>query len=105
MILVSPMYAAPPENEGNHYDQLYEDKGCEYSPSCLNCHLPECVHDGETPRGTTKSKKHAKDDKLMAAFEEVLATMNDADATRFVADKYGVTVRTIQRSLRRTRDR
>jgi hypothetical protein len=54
-----------PEDPQDDLDLLpefchYQDEGCRFSPSCLDCPLPECVEDGPgAERKFSKSKRNA----------------------------------------------
>ena len=71
------------------------DTGCEHSPSCLACPLPQCKHDMPNPLGAASAARgKANDFKILAA---VATGMHPKD----VAKECGVTVRTVFRALAR----
>ena len=80
-------------------ETVYQDRGCQESPSCLKCHLPRCVFD--EPWDELKKAWSAKDAERANAVLLAEQTMTRVDAIRKVAEKYGVTVRTIWRILAR----
>lgn len=45
------------------------DRGCEYSPSCLRCHLSKCVEDMTPPERARLAAEHMQR-RLMARTEE-----------------------------------
>ena len=51
------------------YHKMYEDLGCEaaQSSSCLNCPLPQCVHDN--PRWHQENQQREKDMPIILALE------------------------------------
>lgn len=74
----------------------YEDTGCEVSPSCLNCPLPQCKYDD--PLWFQQYRRMARDLKM-------LTTMRLEDLTvEQAAERFSVTVRTIFRVMHRCRE-
>ena len=73
----------------------YEDTGCEVSPSCLNCPLPQCKYDDPV-----WFQQHRRTDRDL----KVLTTMRLENLTvEQAAERFSVTVRTIFRIMRRCR--
>lgn len=71
----------------------YADTGCEASASCLTCPLPMCKFDD--PAWYHAYKTRERDREVAAAFrEEGLAAFE-------VADRLGISMRTVRRALRR----
>ena len=70
------------------------DTGCEESPTCLSCPLPQCKYDD--PAAYHRLLKHRSDLKVRAALEDGLS-LEEA------ASQFHVTVRTIFRILARTK--
>jgi len=68
----------------------YHDDGCEFDESCLNCHLPLCVHD-ET-RGRQRWHKSQRDGRIVRLY-------NQGKNVKELAAIFGVSTRTIHRVL------
>jgi len=49
-----------PNPERTRYDKIYPDRGCDYSPSCLDCPLPICRYDSADRSRTALSKRDVK---------------------------------------------
>jgi len=79
--------------ESGEFDH-YQDTGCEESPTCLACPLPQCKYD--VPLTIKQvAKKQAKD---------ILLTEYVAAHSRWGAAAYfGVGVRTVDRAIKRMR--
>jgi hypothetical protein len=71
----------------------YPDEGCEFSESCLNCHLPMCVFEEVGGRRRLLQDRRAEEMARLAVAE--------AKGTRELAELYGVSQRTVQRALRK----
>jgi hypothetical protein len=71
-------------------DSNWKDKGCELSPSCLNCSLPRCIE--EEPRGKQRLRMLARTSR-MAQLE------HQGKSTREIARLFHVSQRTVQRAL------
>ena len=59
------------EGEGIEFDLPpeychYDDDGCEFSSSCLNCPLPQCIYD--EPRGHQRQIKRQRDKEIVRLF-------------------------------------
>ena len=74
----------------------YEDTGCEVSPSCLNCPLPQCKYDD--PVWFQKHRRIARDLKVWSTMGAEGLTVEAA------AERFSVTVRTVFRIMRRCRE-
>jgi hypothetical protein len=74
----------------------YEDTGCEVSSACLNCPLPKCKYDD--PTWYQKNRRIARDLKILTVMRNEELTVEDT------AERFGVTVRTIFRIMRRCRE-
>ena len=72
----------------------YEDKGCQASPSCLTCPLPQCKYDD--PSWFHKLKQVKKD---LSILNEMQAENLTVDET---AKRFSVSTQTILRILRRS---
>ena len=74
----------------------YQDEGCEFASSCLNCPFPQCIY--EQPRGRQRWQK-----KLRAAEIRRLFT-TQGKGVKELAVMFGVSQRTIQRALKRAKN-
>ncbi len=72
--------------------------GCEFSPSCFTCPLPQCKHDME-PHEIQRIRTAAADDEMLRTMEEEGLTIAE------VAEREGQYVKTIHRRLARIRAR
>ena len=74
----------------------YEDTGCEVSPSCLNCPLPQCKYDD--PVWFQRYRR-------MGRYMKGWRTINSESLTaEEAARRFSVTVRTVFRIMRRCRE-
>jgi hypothetical protein len=74
----------------------YQDNGCEFADSCLDCPFPDCLYD--QPGGKQRWLKTLRD-------EAVLRMFNDqGKRVKELAVMFGVSRRTIQRILKQARD-
>ena len=81
--------------EGDTF-QKYLDTGCEASPTCLTCPLPECKHDN--PTAARQVRMAAKDTKVIAALEfRHTAGASWRVAVDEVAELFSITVRSVWR--------
>ncbi|HEX74265.1 MAG TPA: hypothetical protein G4N93_03865 [Dehalococcoidia bacterium] len=71
----------------------YRDRGCEFADSCLNCPFPRCIYD--QPGG----KKHWL--KKMRNREMARLFINEGKAVKELASMFGVSLRTVQRVLKK----
>ena len=74
----------------------YEDTGCEVSPACLDCPLPQCKYDDLD--WFHKHRSIARDWKVWETVESEGLTMEAA------AERFSVTVRTVFRKIQRYRE-
>src|SRR3972149_1898874 len=68
----------------------YRDEGCEYAASCLTCPFPQCLYD--EPRGGQRWLKDRRN-------QEIKRLFNGGWKVSELAPLFGVSQRTIQRSL------
>jgi hypothetical protein len=73
----------------------YQDDGCEFADSCLNCPFPDCIY--AQPGGRQQWLKSLRD-------KEVLKLHSQGKSVRELAEMFGLSSRTIQRILKRDRD-
>ena len=74
----------------------YQDNGCEFADSCLNCPLPECIY--TQPGGKQRWLKRLRDKEVLGLFT------TQGKGVKELALMFGVSRRTIQRILQRARD-
>jgi len=74
----------------------YQDDGCEFADSCLNCPFPECIY--AQPGGRQQWLKKLRDKEALELFAA------QGKGVKELAEMFGVSQRTIQRILRRARD-
>ena len=72
----------------------YRDEGCEVSPSCLKCPLPQCKYD--EPGWLQRQKRNERDSEVVAALLQGELSVKEA------ASRFALSQRTIFRILRRT---
>lgn len=72
----------------------YRDEGCEVSPSCLKCPLPQCKYD--EPGWLQRQKQNERDSEVVAALLQGELSVKEA------ASRFALSQRTIFRILRRT---
>tara|TARA_Y100000310_G_C20434529_1_gene693101 strand:+ start:255 stop:533 length:279 start_codon:yes stop_codon:yes gene_type:complete len=78
----------------NH--DIYQDTGCQVSPSCLRCPLPVCKFDDIN--ALYLYQRQTRDAEVWAALQEGLTTLE-------VAERFGLTERTVYRiQLRHPRE-
>ena len=70
----------------------YRDEGCEFSGSCLQCRMEQCIYD--QPRGKRRMLKAMRDKNVLDLFQQ-------GKTTRELAGMFNVTRRTIQRVLKK----
>lgn len=83
-----------PAIDGLPEHQHYRDTGCEASPSCLDCPLPQCKFDN--PAWYQKYRKRGRDEQICEAYTQGLTIFE-------VAHRFDVSTRTIHRALARLR--
>ncbi len=69
------------------------DQGCDLYPACLDCPLPRCRYD---QRGR-RVKKELRD-------EEIVSLKGQGQSAGELAQRFGVSRRTVQRILARTKE-
>ena len=69
------------------------DEGCELTGSCLDCPPPRCVYD--QPRGRQRWLQKARDRQIVRLFTAGGKGMKE------LAAEFGVSVRTVQRALKK----
>ena len=77
-------------------NRYYEDEGCEASPSCLTCPLPQCKHDN--PTWFHQLRQARKDLLISNTIREENLTVEET------AERFSLTTRTILRVLRRCQE-
>ena len=70
----------------------YQDDGCEFADSCLNCPLPVCVHD--EPGGRQRLRKRRRAEEMAGLFT------TGGKGVKELAEIFGVSRRTVQRALK-----
>jgi hypothetical protein len=71
----------------------YQDNGCEFADSCLDCPFPECVY--AQPGGKQRWLKNLRDEAVLRLFT------TQGKKVKELALMFGVSRRTIQRILKR----
>lgn len=74
----------------------YQDDGCEFADSCLNCPFPECIY--AQPGGRQRWLKRLRDKEVLRLFTA------QGKGAKELALMFGVSQRTIQRILKRAGD-
>jgi hypothetical protein len=82
-----------PDSLPEHCD--YRDEGCELAISCLNCPFTICILD--QPGGKQRWRKRLRDTEIIRLFS------SEGKKTGELAQRFGVSLRTVQRVLRRNR--
>lgn len=72
----------------------YQDNGCEFAPSCLNCPLPVCIYDEQGGRQRLLKKRRAE--------EMARLLFSEGKNIKEVAQIYNISTRTVQRALKTT---
>ena len=70
----------------------YNDDGCEFGGSCLNCHLPICIYD--EPGGKQRFLKRKR------ALEMARLFSSEGKSVKELAGIFSVSTRTVQRALK-----
>ena len=86
----------PPRLDTLPEHHTYRDLGCEVSPSCLRCPLPQCKHDEP---GWYLRQQRAQRDRTMCQ----LRSREGLSITQ-LASRFGVSTRTVFRVLHQARD-
>jgi hypothetical protein len=71
----------------------YQDNGCEFADSCLDCPFPECVY--AQPGGKRRWLKNLRDEAVLRLFT------TQGKKVKELALMFGVSRRTVQRILKR----
>jgi len=74
----------------------YQDGGCEFANSCLNCPFVNCIYD--EPGGKQRYIKRLRDKKILGLFT------TEEKGIRELASMFGISQRTVQRALKRVRN-
>ena len=74
----------------------YQDGGCEFADSCLNCPLANCIYD--EPRGRQHYIKRLRSKEILRLFT------TEGKEIRELALIFGISQRTVQRALKRERN-
>ncbi len=74
----------------------YRNGGCEFADSCLNCPLPKCIY--ELPGGRQQWLKGLRDKEVVGLFS------TEGKGIKELALRFGVSQRTVQRILKRTKN-
>jgi hypothetical protein len=74
----------------------YQDNGCEFADSCLDCPFPDCLYD--QPGGKQRWLKTLRDEAVLRMFNY------QGKRVKELAVMFGVSRRTIQRILKQARD-
>ena len=74
----------------------YADNGCEVSLSCLRCPLPQCKFDD--PAWYQARRRQGRDMQVLTVYKEERLSVFQ------VAERFGVSPRTVHRALRRVQD-
>lgn len=85
----------------NHFNDdldYYQDRGCQYSPSCLTCKLEVCIEDD--PLQFIKLEWAQRNTERSNAVALAQQTMSKRKAIAKAAKEYGVTERAVWRSLK-----
>jgi len=73
----------------------YRDEGCEFAISCLNCPFPDCIL--EQPGGRHFRLKKIRDREIASMY------YSGGKRTKELAQRFGVSLRTVQRIVRRAK--
>ncbi len=74
----------------------YQDGGCEFADSCLNCPFPRCIYD--QPGGKQRWMKEMRNREMARLF------ITEDKSAQELAFMFGVSQRTVQRVLSRRRE-
>lgn len=75
---------------------IYQDTGCEVTPYCLECILPQCKYDD--PMWYQRWKRQRRNRQIIAALDEGMLTVEG------IAQRFRLTPRTIFRIRQRDRE-
>jgi hypothetical protein len=74
----------------------YRDEGCEFADSCLSCPLPKCIYD--QPGGRQRWLKRQRNREIVKLFR------TGGKGVKELALMFGVSQRTVQRTLKRAKN-
>jgi len=74
----------------------YQDNGCEFADSCLNCPFTKCIYD--EPGGRQHYTKRLRDREILRLFT------TEGKGIRELALMFGLSQRTVQRALKKVRN-
>jgi len=74
----------------------YQDEGCEFADSCLNCPFENCIYD--EPRGKQHYIKRLRDKEIARLFT------SKGKGIKELALMFGLSQRTVQRALKRAKN-
>jgi len=74
----------------------YQDNGCEFADSCLDCPFPDCLY--AQPGGKQRWLKTLRDEAVLRLFTDQAKKVSE------LALMFGVSRRTIQRILKQAKD-
>ncbi len=74
----------------------YQDEGCEFANSCLNCPFSQCIYD--QPRGRQRWLKRQRDKEIVRLF------ITEGKGVKELALMFGISQRTVQRALKGSRN-
>lgn len=76
-------------------ESVVPDTGCEESPTCLDCPLPQCKYDDSAAYRTTRRQRR---------YEQIMAVYRGGGLSVFeVSERFDVSPRTVHRALRQAR--
>ena len=98
--VIEPDEETPWESQNDASDLLpeychYQDEGCEFAPSCLECPFARCVYD--EPGGKQHFVKELRN-------QEILRLYTTGKEIRELAEIFGISQRTVHRALKRARN-
>jgi hypothetical protein len=100
LLMEGPMVAT-----GGHFDRSidfskYRDEGCEFSPTCLHCHLPLCKYDDASVKEAQRMNRledvRLRNEAMLVVKEEEGLTIGQ------VAARFGLSKRSVFRALSKT---
>ncbi len=78
-------------------DGYFPDTGCVIHPSCLSCPLPRCIYD--EPQEERRESQQRRDREI---YDQYVKCGHDI---RSLAERFGVSRRTVHRAVARCRDK
>ena len=73
----------------------YQDEGCEFADSCLDCPFAKCIYD--EPRGRQRYTKRLRDKEIVRLFT------TEGKGVKEMASMFGISQRTVQRALKKAK--